>query len=246
MIRIDLGKGDGGKPAKKGLGGINFDFGFLKMPNWGSGGGGGKLSKLGGDMKGVFIFGVAFAIACLPHLFFTQFRTFVIEQHESSKQKLEESAQVIKGEIAKLTQFKRELESYEEQRTLVKQRLEVVRNLLSNRGTPVSVLDAIGQSLPPRAWLAEMDFDAPGSRVALSGSALSNDEISDFLDKLGESVFLSDVKLEEMSTGASLNLNGAELRTFKISARPKLKPTGMTPAEAGGAAAAAPAGGTQP
>jgi Tfp pilus assembly protein PilN len=212
MIRIDLGKGDGERKERR----FKLDLGrFGKL-------GGGRVGKVLGDLKSLVLIVVALAIAWLPHLFFEQFKAFVIEQHEASKRKLEESISVLNAEIAKLQPFQRELESYEQQKKLVRDRLEVVRALLANRGTPVNVLDAVGQSLPRRTWLTEMEFKGGMAQpsIKLTGQSYSNEDISDFLDKLSESVYFTDVKLEDMQPGRSTN---TEVRQFRIAARPKMQ-----------------------
>lgn len=232
MIRVDLGRPEGAKKPP-GLEKIVKDF--LAKLN------GGKPPKINtkflGDVKGLMIIGVAGAIACLPHLFFTQFRSYVIDQHAERVAQLEEKLGQLNREIEKLTPFQRELESYNQQKKLVRERLDIVRDLLQNRGTPVNVLDAIGQSLPQRAWLNTLDFSIAdtGASIKMTGQSYTNEDISDFLDKLSESVHLTDVKLEEVVTNAAREV---EVRAFKLTALPKVK---MGPARAA-AAAPAPAG----
>jgi len=218
MIRIDLGKAEGGRGGgKKNLfNELRNRLLALTAPKAGR--------KKSVDLRGLFLVALALAMACLPHLFFTQFRTFVIEQHEVSKKKLEENLAVLNAEVAKFQPFQAELKSYEEQKKLVKERLEVVYSLIANRGTPVNVLDAIGQNLPRRAWILDIDFAATATvqKLGINGQAFGNEDISDFLDKLTESVYFNDVKLEDVGQGKMDNT--FDVRTFRISARPKVRP----------------------
>lgn len=241
MIRIDLGRGDSGKGGKPSpFSGLNLDF--LKRF------GGGRLNKVFGDLKGLVMIAVAVALACLPHLFFTQYRTFMIDEHEASKKKLQENIAILAQEVQKLKPFQQELESYEQQKRLVRERLEVVRALLSNRGTPVSVLDAIGQSLPKRTWLSEIDFKSGKDQptVRLQGQSYSNEDLSDFVDKLSESVYFSEIKLDEMSAGKFAG--SVDVRQFKITAKPKFRAVNRAAAQAPAAkaGATAPATTTKP
>lgn len=239
MIRIDLGKADGGRGGGKKnlLTALRSRLiSFASSPRRGSN---------PFDLRALMLVGLAFAMAWLPHLFFTQFRTFVIEQHQVSKKKLEENLALLNGEVAKYQPFQAELKSYEEQKKLVKDRLEVVFSLISNRGTPVNVLDAVGQNLPRRAWIADLDFAATttNQRLGLNGQAFGNEDISDFLDKLTESIYFADVKLEDVGQG---KLEGnIDIRTFRISAKPKVRPmsTNANRAAAGAASDAARVGG---
>lgn len=230
MIRIDLGKADADKGGGKKslLNEVRRRLSFL------GGIGGGRSSRRSPfDGKALVLVGLALAMAGLPHLFFTQFKQLVIDQHQATKKKLEDNLAVLNGEVAKFQPFQAELKSYEEQKKLVKERLDVVYNLLSNRGTPVNALDAVGQDLPRRAWVSDLEFTATPSsqRIALLGQAFSNEDISDFLDKLTESIYFTDVKLEDVGQGKGEG--GVDIRTFRITAKPKVKPTTISRANAG-------------
>jgi len=221
MIRIDLGKADAGRGGKKNLfADIQLRFATLI---------GGKVKKGPVPGKALFVMGIALALSYLPHLFYTRFREIVIEQHQETKKKLEEDLAVVSAEVAKFQPFQAELKSYEEQKKLVKDRLDVVYSLLSNRGTPVNVFDAIGQNLPRRAWILDLDFAATPAvqKLMLSGQSFGNEDISDYLDKLTESIYFSDVKLEDVGQ-AKIDGN-VDVRTFRISAKPKVRPMNVTP-----------------
>jgi Tfp pilus assembly protein PilN len=150
-------------------------------------------------------------------VFFLEYSRIVKNQHGQKKKELQDRIQVADAEIARLTPFKRELESYEGQKKMVEARLGAVRQLLAQRATPVFVLDSIAQSLPNRVWLTGIEFSLEGT-IQLAGAALSNDDISDYMDRLSESVHLSDVTLIDV---AATRDNRTDLKTFSISARPK-------------------------
>src|SRR5262249_11250282 len=147
MIRIDLSKDAEEKSASsaglpKELHGLATK---LKIPP-------GVLEILS-DARSLAVVGVGAAIAMLPHLFFSQYRSYVVTQNQKQMQKLKENIEAVNAEIVKYSPFEKELESYEQQKRLVNERLNGVRELLGTRNTPVSVLDAVGQSIPQKAWL---------------------------------------------------------------------------------------------
>lgn len=220
MIRIDLGK-DG--LEKKNTATNLKDF-FDKLKTKGFKANGPKGTKIDVDYRTVVIIAVVTAVACLPHLFVAQYRSYIEGQHASVMQSLKDKQAALNQEIAKYQSYQRELESYERQKKLIQDRLAIVRQLLEARGTPVNVLDSIGQSLPQRAWLTALEYktspDLAGATpgVVLGGEAYSNEDISDFVDKLSESIHLSDVNLESVNPKVEKDV---EVKTFEVKAVPK-------------------------
>ena len=210
MIRIDLGKDESAKTTG---GGANVTRKVqdiaktLKLPP--------EMVEMLGDVKSLAFIGIMVALALLPHLFFSQYRAYVNSQHVKEMERLKQETTAVTAEISKYSAFQSELESYESQKKLVNERLEGVRALLEVRNTPVNVLDAVGQSLPLRVWLDKIDFtvNQDGPNVEMTGKAYSNEEISDFMDKLGESIYLQDVKLTGVDTVTERNIN---LRSFEL------------------------------
>lgn len=213
MIRINLGRDIGesqGKP--KGLAALNINL----PPEVKA-----KLDVITQDVRGLIIIGVCTALALLFPLFASQYKGFVISGHEEAMKHMNAQVGAIDQEINKFKPFQREMQSYEEQKKIVSSRLQVVNQLLSERGTPVSILDAIGQSLPARTWVQSMDLNLSGaeSTFALAGSAYSNEEISDFIERLSESIYFTDVVLNDVNSKAD---GKVELKSFSLSAKPKL------------------------
>ena len=97
-------------------------------------------------------------------------------------------------------------------------RLGIVQKLLAIRKTPVSVLDAVGQSLPKTTWLENIDVKFDENSVKMTGLAFRNEQVSDLVDKLSESIYLEDVKLQTVRTK---KLRDVEVKTFEITANPR-------------------------
>lgn len=209
MIRIDLGKKGEKKSAKNALSSLG-----LKLPE------NLKIPKVDLEVREYLLIGVVTAFAGLPHLFVMQYRGYVESQHTLTMKTLQEKEGALKSEIAKYQSYQREMESYEKQKKLIRERLEIVRRLLASRSTPVNILDAVGQSLPIRAWLSNIELKAmPEPAVSLAGHAYSNEDISDFIDKLSESIHLADVTLDSVSS-VSLDKE-VEAKSFQVTAVPK-------------------------
>lgn len=211
MIRIDLAKDELEKNAphaeKPSL------FQGIRLPSF--------LKNISPtvNVTAVIIVVVAMAFSVLPHLFFLQYKTYVETEHQVRLKTIRIKMGKINMEISKLSSLQSELQSYEQQKKTVSEKLASVKELLAARGTPVNVLDTLGQSLPRRTWLTsiEMILSAEGS-VKLLGHSYSNEEISDYIDKLAESVYLADTRLESVTSEIK---DKVTTKTFSISAKPK-------------------------
>lgn len=255
MIQIDLGKdklrggGGGGSAIGRAI------FGKLGKLKIGGGGGGlegganlrGGLSKIGslvGNASGITLLLGAAGFAVMPHIAFTRYKAFLESQHAERVAEFDKKLSSVAAEIAKLLPYKKELESYEAQKKLVQDRIAAIQTLLKARSAPVSFMDAVGQSLPQRAWLNSVSFDLGEGKnqIVVKGQSLANEDVSDYVDRLNESTYLRDVSLDQVASkngGAS----DFETKAFEITMYPKSAPRAPAsgaPGAVPGAAAGAP------
>jgi Tfp pilus assembly protein PilN len=262
VIRIDLGKEDGKKRGGSLLGGsLGAAFSKLKGKGGGdfvggSGLGLGKIKSFVGNLSGVSMLLVVAALSAMPHVVFERYKSYLVDEHQTRVAAIDQKIQQVGSEIEKMMPYKRELESYEAQKKLVRDRITAIQELLAQRAAPVAVLDAIGQSLPQRTWLTDMDLKITdsGATLLLEGRSYSNEDISDYVDRLAESSVLESVDLEAVGQERGDGQGAAEVKSFKIVVKPKgfvtKKPpppaetTTKAPAKAAGgrATAGAPAG----
>ena len=212
MIRIDLGKEELIREESKPVHPLIEKLGLFKKKEP-------KNSKPK-DVLGMVILLSASAFACLPYLFVQQYRDYYISQNAAAGKETIQAIEALKQDIGRFSAFQKDLESFDQQKKVAGERLKTIRELLQARGTPVAVLDAIGQSLPTRAWLTSLEVGTnPSPTVSLQGSAYTNEDVSEFAEKLSESIYLSNVQLEEVRGLASGNT--AETRNFTVKAVPK-------------------------
>ena len=225
MIRVDLGKDE----VKRGT---NKLGNFLSRLNGKSGGKVGKgLGKASISARNLIIWGVALALAYLPHLAFEGYRVFITTEHEQRMKELSDKFAALDQETKRLLPYKQELESYESQRKLVRERIDVVKQLLAGRTALVTVLDAIGQALPKRAWITKSDLKMGDGKpeIVILGQAYENEEISDFVDSLQKSVFITKVVLKNVTKS---NIDRVDVRQFTLNVIPNIKPLALPAAPA--------------
>ncbi len=206
MIRIDLGRDSKkqGEKIRKVAARLKLQQPFEDL-----------LAKFDGDVGRLITFFISLAVAILPYLFVGEYERVVVHSYEKKIRGIEKEIAVVATEIQSLQPYKLELESYETQKAQVNQRLAVIRQLIDSRGTPVISMDAVTQSLPEGVWLETIGFDAHAGteKITLAGKALSNEDISDFVDRLSQSSHLRNVRINVVESAVSAK---TDVRSFTI------------------------------
>src|SRR3989454_12121629 len=87
----------------------------------------------------------------------------------------------------------------------------IIEQLRKNQGGPVRLLDYLSQSMDPlKVWLTNVDGD---KEIALTGKALTNDDIVEFIRNLQQSGYFAGVLLEESRQTAE---EGLIIYSFRI------------------------------
>lgn len=94
---------------------------------------------------------------------------------------------------------------------ITKQRLAVVQQLEENRTGPVKLLEEIGAAIPEKAWLNKIT-DGEGA-VFLAGSALSDEDISQFMKNLEK---VSGVRKVELEVAEVVDKGSIKVKSFSI------------------------------
>jgi type IV pilus assembly protein PilN len=106
------------------------------------------------------------------------------------------------AEIKKLEADKKELEN----------KIGIIKQLKQDSSITVHVLDEVSRRLDStRMWL--ITLDQQGSTLSLTGTALDNKTIAEFMDALDASPYVSDVNLSDSSL---TKVAGQDLKAFAI------------------------------
>jgi len=121
--------------------------------------------------------------------------------------------------ISELTARKKELQKtldlinkLEEKKKLVEQQIKVVKQLEKKAQLTVRILDEVARMTPhERMWLTDLSQDA--SSLKLSGMALDNRTIANYLEELKKSSYLENVALGSSSLS---KYGGRNLQKFSL------------------------------
>lgn len=105
-----------------------------------------------------------------------------------------------------------EIKKFKEDEALIEARIAALDKISKDRHREIRVLDLLQQVIPEKAWLTKIQISQ--ERVTVQGLALSDFEVSSFLEALTKSVFLMDVNLVSSS---ETTVDGVSLKKFEIS-----------------------------
>ncbi|MEN0058247.1 MAG: PilN domain-containing protein [Bdellovibrio sp.] len=105
-----------------------------------------------------------------------------------------------------------EIKKFKEDEALIETRISALEKISRDRQREVRVLDLLQTVIPEKAWLTRVQINP--DRLNIQGMALTDFEVSTFLDALTRSVFLMDVNLVSSSEVVQ---EGVTLKRFEIS-----------------------------
>lgn len=105
----------------------------------------------------------------------------------------------------------KEVQSVEDQRKKVSDKIGIIEQLKKNQSGPVRLLDELSKALPRNVNIASMN--EANRTVRIEGDAFSNDDIVRFIDNLKASPMLVDVALQESS---QVRRDGVDLYQYKL------------------------------
>lgn len=94
------------------------------------------------------------------------------------------------------------------------QRLDVIKQLKANKSGPVRMLDELAMSTPDKLQLTSLISE--GGDIELKGISVSHEMIGQFLTRLEESDYFTDVLLIEID---QTEVDGTKLKSFEVKCR---------------------------
>lgn len=118
-----------------------------------------------------------------------------------------------KMEIAELEKINKQIDEIKGKLEVLKTKMNVIKTLESNRYEPVRLMDAMTNLIiPKRMWFTS--FDSKENAVNISGIALDNQTVADFMTRLERSGLFETVNLKTLKQN---KINQANLKGFEIS-----------------------------
>lgn len=126
------------------------------------------------------------------------------EDNDQLTRDIDQQKQLI-GEVDVVTKKKEALQK----------KLGIIDTLKAGKTGPVHMLDEIASNIPEKCWLTSLS--ELNKKVTLTGVAVNNEVIADFIAKLERSGYFVDVYL--VSTQQKEDKDGLKLKEFQVTAR---------------------------
>ena len=129
----------------------------------------------------------------------------------------------LRGQVADLKRQKKELQPFiekveelESYRATLQERIGVIKELKEKQRGPVRVMDEVSKALPDLVWLDDMRVE--GTTVRLSGAAMDENAVANYLTNLDDSPFFAEPVLRNMNRGSHGEYRFSLSCTFTYSA----------------------------
>jgi type IV pilus assembly protein PilN len=124
---------------------------------------------------------------------------------------LQSDIQKATAEIARLKAEIGEVERFKARKAELQQKVDIISNLQKGRTAPVKVFEAVTASIPEKCWIEQLAVK--GGTITLSGVALNNHTIANFMTALGQSGRFQAV---ELGSADQVTVTGVKLMRFNL------------------------------
>ena len=128
----------------------------------------------------------------------------------------------LKKEIEPLNVQLKEVGDLQQKVKALEQKIKVIDDLTKKKVGPVKVLESLSLATPSRLWLTE--FKENGGNLTVSGLAVDNQTVADFLKALSTFAYFNNVDLIETT---QVEEQGVPLKKFTIKSQLSYQP--LTP-----------------
>lgn len=130
-------------------------------------------------------------------------------------EKLHQQISVLNAKKATFNKLLAEIKSLEKKREVLEQKIAAIRELKSNSQLSVRILDDLASRTPSeRVWLKSLQHSS--GRLVISGVALDNATIAQYMNQLTASPYFADADLASSSLSV---IAGNNLKSFSLTLR---------------------------
>ena len=117
----------------------------------------------------------------------------------SKRSDLREVENQRRRERDELLVYIKKVEELEARREMLRHKINVINELKRNQQGPVRILDEVSRALPELVWLGRLKL--AGNNVELSGSAMDENAVANYISNLDASPFFDEPVLKNLTRG---------------------------------------------
>ncbi len=106
---------------------------------------------------------------------------------------LQQNIQKANADIERLKKEIGEVEKFKARKAELQKKVDVISSLQKDRTAPVKLFEGLSAAIPEKCWIDRLDI--AGEKISLSGVALNNNTVANFMTALGQTGRFRDVSL---------------------------------------------------
>jgi type IV pilus assembly protein PilN len=152
-------------------------------------------------------------------------------QKQTELASIESRTSSLQSELVRLQQVKAQVEQYEQQKTILQQRIDVIETLQQNRSSAQQLLEMVAVTVEHSDQLWLTSLTRSGDSLDLEGEAATIDSVANFVTQMKRSGYFGNVEMKEAAENDIVK--GAQTYAFKMSAQisPATKPANVSGTE---------------
>jgi type IV pilus assembly protein PilN len=145
-----------------------------------------SLGARQGDLLLLIVLGIALVVVGA--------RWLVLKNERDHLRTVERQKRIERDELKPYIEKVEELET---KRDRLKHKINVINKLKQNQRGPVRIMDEVSRALPDLVWLTRMQLK--GNNLTLSGQAMDENAVANYISNLDASPFFQEPKLKRMA-----------------------------------------------
>jgi type IV pilus assembly protein PilN len=127
------------------------------------------------------------------------------------EKKVDKETKLVQEELTQLNKIVGEIDELKQQKAKLEQKLKVITELDRGRLRAAYILGELSQRTPEKVWIESLDKS--GKSLKISGIALDNETIANFMTVLERSKYFTGV---ELGASEQINRGGMKLKKFSL------------------------------
>jgi type IV pilus assembly protein PilN len=120
---------------------------------------------------------------------------FILVAHSMKMSNINKNITSLQSKLTELRVYVQTVDSLEKREKQLGDIITPIRDLNRNRFFIAHVMDEVSSRLPEFTWITSLDINAGGSTIGIKGTTASNLLVAEFMNRLEDSPYISNVDL---------------------------------------------------
>ncbi|MBP2674116.1 MAG: pilN [Deltaproteobacteria bacterium] len=117
---------------------------------------------------------------------------------------LQQNIQQANADVERLKKEIGEVEKFKARKAELQKKVDIISSLQKDRTAPVRLFEALSAATPEKCWIDRLDID--GEKISVSGVALNNNTVANFMTALGQTGRFQNVTLGSADQTTMMNV----------------------------------------